>query len=241
VNDDHHTSVATEGLLHQNDGYEKFCNREDRLNFVKKVYSILAAQLLFTAGVILIPLFSSDAYLWMRQNIALIIVAFVGEIITSIALLCCRSLARSVPTNYILLGIFTLCEAYIVAFIAARFQPQIVLIAAVTTAGMTIGITVYAFTTKADFTIFGPILFVIGFTLAFASLFFIFYWSRAMQIVWCIIGVILFSFYLLFDTQLIMGGKRYEIEIDDYIVGAIILYTDIITIFIYLLRIFGDK
>jgi FtsH-binding integral membrane protein len=36
-----------------------------------------------------------------------------------------------------------------------------------------------------------------------------------------------------------MGGKRYELDIDDYIVGAIILYTDIITIFIYLLQILG--
>jgi FtsH-binding integral membrane protein len=57
----------------------------------------------------------------------------------------------------------------------------------------------------------------------------------------CGIAVVIFSFYLLFDTQLIMGGKRYEIEIDDYILGAIILYTDIITIFLYLLRIFGGK
>ena len=175
----------------------------------------------------------------MIDNIGLIIAAFVGEIVTSIALLCCRSLSRSVPTNYILLTIFTLCEAYIVSFIAARFSPQIVMVAAFATAGMTIGITVYAFTTKSDFTIFGPFLFVIGFTFAFASLFFVVVSGRAMHVVWCILGVILFSFYLLFDTQLIMGGKRYAIEIDDYIVGAIILYTDIITIFIYLLQIFG--
>ena len=201
----------------------------------------MGLQLLFTAGIVCIPLFDNRAYLWMRQNIALIIVAFVGEIVTSIALICCKSLARTVPTNYILLTIFTLCEAYIVAFIAARFNPWIVLMAAVTTAGMTLGITVYAFTTKNDFTLCGPILFVVGFTFAFASLFFVSYSGSKLHLVWCVLGVILFSFYLLFDTQLIMGGKRYEVEIDDYIVGAVILYTDIITIFIYLLQIFGSK
>ena len=57
----------------------------------------------------------------------------------------------------------------------------------------------------------------------------------------CGIAVMIFSFYLIYDTQLIMGGKRYEIDIDDYILGAIILYTDIITIFIYLLKIFGGR
>jgi FtsH-binding integral membrane protein len=177
----------------------------------------------------------------MRDNVGLIVAAFIGEIVTSITLLCCRSVSRHVPTNYILLSIFTLCEAYIVGFIAARFDPNIVAVAAFCTAGMTIGITVYAFTTKNDFTLFGPILFVVGFTLAFASILFFTVPIQAMHVVWCIIAVILFSFYLLFDTQLIMGGKRYEIEIDDYILGAIILYTDIITIFIYLLQIFGGN
>jgi FtsH-binding integral membrane protein len=38
-----------------------------------------------------------------------------------------------------------------------------------------------------------------------------------------------------------MGGKRYEIEIDDYILGAVILYSDIVTIFLYLLSLFGGN
>ena len=49
------------------------------------------------------------------------------------------------------------------------------------------------------------------------------------------LGVFLFGVYLIFDTQLVMGGKRYELCIDDYIVGALILYLDIIMIFLYLL------
>ncbi len=38
-----------------------------------------------------------------------------------------------------------------------------------------------------------------------------------------------------------MGGKRYEIEIDDYILGAVILYSDIVTIILYLLSLFGGN
>jgi hypothetical protein len=182
----------------------------------------------------------------MRQNVGLLIAAIVGEIVTSIALICCRGLSRSVPTNYILLGIFTMCEAYLVGFIAAHYEPQIVLAAAFSTAGVTAAISVYAFTTKSDFTVCGPVFLVIGFTLCMTTLFiFIFGITtgqyRVAHMIICGIAVVLFSFYLLFDTQLIMGGKRYEIEIDDYILGAIILYTDIITIFLYLLRIFGGK
>lgn len=112
--------------------------------------------------------------------------------------------------------------------------------AAVCTLGVTIGITVYACTTKSDFTVCGPILFVLGFAFVFiCPLFFLF--TNKLRVFFAFLGVMLFSFYLLFDTQLIMGGKRYEIGIDDYIMAAMILYLDIINIFLELLKIFGNK
>ena len=53
--------------------------------------------------------------------------------------------------------------------------------------------------------------------------------------------VCLMALYILIDTQLIIGGGRYKLSIDDYIIGAIILYIDIIYLFIYLLAIFGGR
>jgi hypothetical protein len=165
--------------------------------------------------------------------------AIVGYFLTAILLLCCR-LGRIVPLNYILVTIFTLCLSTMVGFIAAQYEPRVVTAAAVCTAGMVIGITVFAFTTKKDFTVFGPVLFVVGFAFAFILPFF-FMWNNTLHLIYAYIGVILFSFYLLFDTQLIMGGKRYQIDIDDYIMAAMILYLDIINIFLQLLKIFGNK
>jgi FtsH-binding integral membrane protein len=170
----------------------------------------------------------------------------VGNIVTSIALICCRGISRRVPMNYILLGVFTLCEAYLLAFIAATYEPEVVLSAAFSTAAITIAISLYAWKTKSDFTVCGPLFLLLGVTLCMTTLFLVIFGLisgqfRVVHYIICGIAVLLFSFYLLFDTQLIMGGKRYEIEIDDYILGAVILYTDIVTIFLYLLKIFGGK
>ena len=52
-----------------------------------------------------------------------------------------------------------------------------------------------------------------------------------------LIGVILFSVYIIYDTQLIMGNRSEMIEVDDYILGAFMLYTDIINLFLELLKI----
>ncbi len=74
-------------------------------------------------------------------------------------------------------------------------------------------------------------LFVLGFAFVFICPFFFIFTDR-LRVVWALLGVLVFSFYLLFDTQLIMGGKRYEIGIDDYIMATMILYLDIINIFL---------
>jgi protein lifeguard len=51
----------------------------------------------------------------------------------------------------------------------------------------------------------------------------------------------LYAFYLIVDTQLIMGGRRNELTLDNYILGAMLLYIDIIQLFLNLLRILGDR
>ena len=64
-----------------------------------------------------------------------------------------------------------------------------------------------------------------------------------MGLLYSVLGVILFSVYLVFDTQMIMGGdnKRYQFDEDSYILAALVLYMDIINIFLYVLQILSDS
>ena len=211
------------------------------MGFIKKVYTLMSIQLLVTA--IFVVIACNFLKEWINRDRSLmagiLIASIVGYFVTAIPLLCCK-LGRVVPINYILLTLFTVCLSTMVGFIAAAYDGETVTAAAVCTLGVTIGITVYACTTKSDFTVFGPILFVLGFALIFICPLFVMF-NNKLRVFFAFLGVILFSFYLLFDTQLIMGGKRYEIGIDDYIMAAMILYLDIINIFLELLRIFGNK
>ena len=43
------------------------------------------------------------------------------------------------------------------------------------------------------------------------------------------------------DVQLIAGKGRHHIKHDDYIVGAMMIYVDLIQIFLLLLQLFGSK
>ena len=157
---------------------------------------------------------------------------------------CCSEVARTVPYNYIFLVLVTVCEAVVVGFISAMYTAESVLLATVLTAGIFIGLTMYAMTTKSDFTGMGGYLMaaLLGLILmSFVCLFFP-YSSMGHKIL-AGIGAILFSFYIVYDTQLMVGGKhhKHQFSVDDYVFAALNIYLDIINLFLYLLELFGQR
>lgn len=137
---------------------------------------------------------------WMYINYGLLIGALILSIVIECALICVRKIARTVPYNYILLFLFTVCEAYIVAFICSATDPHIVLAAAAMTAAIVVALTVYAFTTKTDFTVLGGFFFIFGAVMLMLGLFTLIFQWPALNMVYCSLGVILFGLYLVFDT-----------------------------------------
>ena len=115
---------------------------------------------------------------------------------------------------------------------------MVVLSAAFMTAAIVIALTLYAVFTKTDFTQCGGIMAVLGGVLL-AFLLLSFFFGPTFHLVMCFVGVFIFGIYLIYDTQYIVGGKhrKHQIEKDDYILGAMMLYMDIINISIYLLEI----
>jgi FtsH-binding integral membrane protein len=74
-------------------------------------------------------------------------------------------LARTVPINFILLGIITLTESYILSHITSEYKPESVFtIFAMTSAGF-IGLSLYAVYSGRDFTIHYGVLFGMSFVL----------------------------------------------------------------------------
>lgn len=206
-----------------------------RLGFIKKVYGVLAFQLLVTALISSIGLIK-DVQDYLFQNFAWFWVAFALSIVVLIPLACFQSVARRVPINYILLFVFTACESIMLAYLFAAINDiTVILMAAGLTVAVTASLTIYACTTKVDFTFCGAFLFLAATCLFFFGIFSIFVRSPILHILYCTAGVLVYGIYLIFDTQLIMGKFGFEYSIDDYIIASLNIYLDIIQIFIYIL------
>jgi len=215
---------------------------EIRSGFIRKVYGILTVQLLLT-GAIAYPFQLMDQA-WIIQNRSLCQACmFISLGLVVGVSCCCSEIARKVPWNYIFLFVVTVCEAVVVGFISAMYTTQSVTIAAFLTAGIFGGLTIYAMTTKTDFTGMGGYLAAAVIGLILMSFVAMFFPGEMMQKVIGGFGAILFSFYIVYDTQLICGGKhkKHAFGVDDYVFAALNIYLDIINLFLYLLSLFGER
>ncbi len=53
-------------------------------------------------------------------------------------------------------------------------------------------------------------------------------------------GALIFSMYIVYDTQLMMGGNhKLSIDPEEYVFAALSLYLDIVNLFLYILTIIG--
>lgn len=212
------------------------------MNFIRKVYIILTCQLTFTALMVAWVMNWPDAQSWIYNNWWMFFPVIILLFTVEFAMICSRKLARKVPVNYLLLFLFTACETYFVVNICVYYPMADVIAAAGVTAAMVIGLTVYAFVTKTDFKFAIGSIFVLSFSLIFMLFFAIFLpQSSILYTIICVLVICLFGIFLIWDTQRIVGKGRYKLSLDDYILGALILYADIITIFVYILALFGRK
>jgi len=212
---------------------------EMRKGFIKKVYGILAIQMLVTVACI-VPFYTVPALkVFVIINPGIVWVAFAMTIVFMCVISCNPQLARTFPHNYYLLGGFTLCEGLLLGCILVHQTG--VLVAAVITAVIVIALTIFAVFTDIDFTGMSPYLLcaLIGLT-AFGIV------AMILQIPWltslyAALGAMLFSMYIIHDTQTIVGGKHitYQIGVDDYAFAALVLYLDIINLFLYILHLVG--
>jgi FtsH-binding integral membrane protein len=215
-----------------------------RRGFIIKVYSILVFWSLVTVIMCIAPTVNTDVQDFLIDNDngwILIVFAFLSSI-PLYALACFTKLARKVPINYILLFSFVFWKSIVVAYICASVgDPKLVMIAALMTMGLTSILTAFACYTKIDFTLWWGAAFIMLGTLTMIGFFAIIFQSDVLYIVYFSVGIVVYGFYLLIDTQLICGGHTWKLSEDDYIIGALILYIDIIILFIKILELLRRK
>uniref|UniRef100_A0A2I3T6M1 Transmembrane BAX inhibitor motif containing 1 n=1 Tax=Pan troglodytes TaxID=9598 RepID=A0A2I3T6M1_PANTR len=189
-------------------------DRKVRHTFIRKVYSIISVQLLITVAIIAI-----FTFVFGPELLPHLFVPSAVFVVTYLILACCQG-----PSMY---------------------QTKAVIIAMIITAVVSISVTIFCFQTKVDFTsctglfcVLGIVLLVTGIVTSIVLYFQYVYW---LHMLYAALGAICFTLFLAYDTQLVLGNRKHTISPEDYITGALQIYTDIIYIFTFVLQLMGDR
>ncbi|XP_017001246.2 protein lifeguard 1 [Drosophila takahashii] len=219
-----------------------FCNASIRRGFIRKVYLILLAQLITSLVVIAVLNYNEAVRLEMANNVWFFLGALFIGIGALVILTCNEDLRRKTPGNYIILAVFTLAESLLLAVASCRYAPKEIFLAVLITTAVCLGLTLFALQTRYDFTMMGGILMSCLIILLLFGIITIFVGQGLVTTIYSSLSALLFSVYLVYDTQLMMGGKhRYAISPEEYIFASLNLYMDVINVFMDILQVLGGS
>ncbi|MBZ7964710.1 MULTISPECIES: Bax inhibitor-1/YccA family protein [Campylobacter] len=200
--------------------------------FIKQTYQLFAASLLAATVGAYVGIFALASF--FIESLVTFWILFAIELGLLFALMYKK---KEAPLNLILLFAFTFCSGLtltplLISVLALPAGGIIIAQAFALTTVAFAGLSIFAMNTKKDFTVMGKALFIVLLVVIAASLLNIFLHSSVFSLVISSVSAILFSFYILYDTQNIIRGN-YETPIE----GAVALYLDFVNLFINLLNI----
>lgn len=200
--------------------------------FIKQTYQLFAASLLAASVGAYVGLHTGLGAV-VANNYWLFVILELGVLFGLIAF------KRKAGLNLVLLFAFTFLSGLTLTPILGRTFAMpggaAIVAQAFTLTTVAFGaLSVFAMNTKRDFTTMGKMLFITLIVVIVASIINIFMQSPIFQLAIASVSAILFSAYILYDTQNIIKGN-YETPID----GAIALYLDFVNLFVSLLQILG--
>ncbi|WOK91564.1 hypothetical protein Cni_G00255 [Canna indica] len=211
---------------------------ELRWAFIRKIYSILAIQMLLTVAVAAVVVSVPSVSLFFVSSGAGLGLYIFLIILPFIVLCPLYYYYQHHPWNYILLGIFTVSISFAVGLTCAFTSGKVILESAILTAVVVVSLTLYTFWAASrghDFSFLGPFLFAaIMILMLFALIQVFFHLGKISTMIYGALAAIIFCGYIIYDTDNLI--KRYSY--DEYIWAAVALYLDIINLFLSLLTLF---
>ncbi|OQR68515.1 protein lifeguard 4-like [Tropilaelaps mercedesae] len=205
-----------------------------RMGFLRKVYGILSLQLLVAVVLTAVAMFLPPVRLFISENHWMLPMSFVLSMATLLGLFVKR---RETPANYILLGFYTVLQAYTISVVVSFYDQLVVLHAFLLTLTVTAALTVFTLQTKWDFTAMPAVLLSFLLVLILGQLMNALFPSSSGELLLSIFGAGLFSMFIVVDTQMIMHRSSPE----DYMLATVELYMDILNLFLHILRILGER
>ena len=221
----------------------KFDDKDVRRLFIRKVFAILSIQLLLTFSVVTVFTLVHSVKHYIQHHPEINYASYALFIVLYMTLVCFDSVRRKHPLNLILLVLFTIVLSYMTGTLASYYNTKSVMCALGITVGVCSIVIIYSLQTKHDFTVYIGLLIAVGAVLAIFGIitFFTFWFDWYMEFVDGALAALVFCLFLAYETQLLLGNKKHEINPEEYVYGALTIYVDVVLVFTLLLLVCGKR
>ena len=216
----------------------------DAQGFLAKVFGWMFIGLVIT-GLVAAAIGSNEALL---TDISESPWLMIGLIVLQLVLVITISAAINRLSPAVALALFFLYAASVgvlFAFIFELYTTQSIFTTFLVTAGMFGAVAIWGWVTKRDLSTMGTVLLMALIGLILATLVNVFWANETLYWITTYAGVAIFAGLTAYDMQKIKGyaqaGLGGEAEQRASILGALALYLDFVNLFLYLLRIFGQR
>jgi len=210
-----------------------------RAGFLRKVYGLLALQLVFTvtmASICMLTPFIRDTFLKLAQShtwglqLAIMIPSMASLLVLNLGM------KDKYPANYVLLFLFTLGISLQVCCVCSVYHAlgytHLILQAAGATAVIFLGLSAYVLYSGKDFSFLGGFLTMMLWGLVVVGIGAMFFPWLTNSLLSGFVGALIFCGYILYDTWRIQKQFSY----DDYIGATIEIYLDVVNLFLHILK-----
>ena len=211
----------------------------------KSVYLQMAAALSVTGLVAYYLSQSIDFWAFMAENVSLIWVILFAQL-GLVMWISARIMSMSMSTATILFIIYSAMMGVTMSSIFMLYTAESIAYVFFITAGMFLVMSVIGYVTRMDLSKVGSVLFMALIGIIIASVVNIFLESEMLYWIISYVGVVVFTGLAAYDTQkikhmLVEYGTADDLGNRFALLGALTLYLDFINLFLFLLRIFGNR
>ena len=230
-------------VLVKKDESEDFINYDMHLkqDFIAKVYSVLIFQLVIISLMILLSVYSLF-YQTLTENAFLTYISSLLTILFLFIPISYKEYLQKIPYNFLILISFTMTLGYVISSFTSTCESNTIYFTLLLSFITIITLMGYAWYTDSDISLYGGILSVFVVSLVCATIVRYFY-PEVTFMEYCIniSALLVFSGYVIYDTQNILERKENEFTNDDYILVAMFLFSDIIELIMGLLAYLSIK
>lgn len=205
-----------------------------RVRHLRNLYFMSVLQLTIVVIVSVLAMKIDDYNDFLAENFFILYIAVVIMALILVMSFFFRSALSQSPLNYFAYFLFTLSFSLFGSYLCISNYYEacfMIIMAGWITA---VSLWIYSLTTKCEFTYQGATLFLLAAVFLLLEGFLLYSSIRVDILLLIIFFQLIWGFYLVYDTQTIVSGVKYDWNKDDFVLGSIGIYVDILVLFLRL-------